>query len=119
MKRKVKARVKRTRGAGTLTESQFWGAIRAVLREKSRYWKPISQCRLLARRKYMGTNKKQKYEYQCSKCKKWFPVSAIEVHHIVPVGKLNCAEDLPQFVERLFCEIENLQCLCSQCHSKK
>jgi hypothetical protein len=32
---------------------------------------------------------------------------------------LNCAQDLPGFVERLFCEQDNLQVLCVSCHDKK
>jgi hypothetical protein len=41
-----------------------------------------------------------------------------EVDHIQPVGSLKCAEDLPQFVERLFCEIDNYRVLCIECHKK-
>lgn len=116
---KKTTKVPRTRNAETMTESQFWSMIRALLRENSRYWKPISMCRLQARRKYEGTNKKQKYEYQCAWCKKWFSINDINVDHIQPVGNLTCAEDLPGFVERLFCEVNNLQCMCTKCHDKK
>jgi hypothetical protein len=38
---------------------------------------------------------------------------------MVPAGSLNCAADLPGFVERLFCEKEHLQVLCESCHNKK
>jgi 5-methylcytosine-specific restriction endonuclease McrA len=30
-----------------------------------------------------------------------------------------CANDLPGFVERLFCEVDNLQVLCEGCHNIK
>jgi 5-methylcytosine-specific restriction endonuclease McrA len=43
----------------------------------------------------------------------------INVDHICPAGSLKSAQDLPGFVERLFCEIDNLQILCSSCHDKK
>lgn len=111
-------RVPKTRGAGTYTESAFWSMIRSVLRQKSRWWKPISICKSEARRPYKGTNKRQKFEYQCSKCKKWFPEKKIAVHHIIPAGTLTCADDLPGFVERLFCEVEGLTVLCDDCHKK-
>jgi len=39
--------------------------------------------------------------------------------HIHPVGTLTCANDLPQFVENLFCEEHNLQTICSKCHDAK
>ena len=121
---KKKAAVKRvravkTRNSGTMTESAFWSFIRSALRQKSRWWKPISECKLKAKRKYKGTNKRQRFEYQCKKCKQWFAEKNINVDHIKPAGSLNCAEDLPGFINRLFCEIDNLQVLCEPCHDIK
>lgn len=112
-------RIERTINAGTMTSSMFWGMIRAALRQKSRWWKPISLCKTKARRLYKGPAKRQKYEYQCNKCKQWFPDKDIAVDHIVPCGSLNKAEDLPGFVTRLFCEADGLQTLCSACHTDK
>jgi 5-methylcytosine-specific restriction endonuclease McrA len=111
----------KTRNAGTLTESAFWSFIRSALRQKSRWWKPIGLCKQLAKRKYIGPKKKtrQIWEYQCAKCLNWFPDKEINVDHILPAGSLNNANDLPGFVERLFCEIDNLQVLCNVCHNKK
>lgn len=109
----------RVRNAGTMTESAFWSFIRSALRQKSRWWKPITECKLKAKRAYKGTNKRQKFEYQCASCKQWFPEKQINVDHIKPAGSLNCAQDLPGFVERLFCEIDNLQVLCEKCHDVK
>ena len=112
-------RVPRTRNANTMTESQFWGMIRAALRNRTRYWKPVSVVRREVRRPYRGNNKRQKWEYQCNICKKWFSVKNTEVDHIVPAGKLSCYEDLPRFVKRLFVEKEGLQLVCNQCHNIK
>jgi len=67
------------------------------------------------RRPYHGKNR-LKWEYQCSNCKRWFPDKETQMDHIKPVGKLTCAEDLPIFVERLFCEAEGWRCLCKGCH---
>ena len=111
--------VPKTRCDGTMSEAAFWSFIRSALRQKSRWWKPISICKLNARRLYKGVNKRQKYEYACKKCKGWFPEKKINVDHIIPAGSLNCAQDLPLFVERLFCEQDNLQVLCETCHNKK
>ena len=109
----------KTRNAGTMTEAAFWGFIRSSLRQKSRWWKPISQAKLKAKRSYKGPLKRQKFEYQCRECLQWFPDKQINVDHIIPAGTLRCANDLPGFVERLFCEIDNLQVLCNVCHNKK
>jgi 5-methylcytosine-specific restriction endonuclease McrA len=114
-----KPRVVKTRNAGTMTESAFWSFIRSALRQKSRWWKPITQTKMKSRRAYKGPNKRQKFEYQCVHCTKWFPEKKINVDHICPAGSLNCAQDLPGFVERLFCESDNLQVLCESCHNTK
>ena len=111
--------VPKTRCNGTMSEAAFWSFIRSALRQKSRWWKPISVCKLNARRDYKGVSKRQKYEYQCKKCKKWYPEKQVNVDHVLPAGSLNCADDLPGFVERLFCEQDNLQVLCVSCHDKK
>lgn len=117
-----KLRVSRTpkpRNANTMTESSFWGFIRSALRQKSRWWKPVQLCKINARRQYKGPNKRQKFEYQCNICRNWFPERLINVDHKIPAGTLRCSEDLPLFVEKLFCEADGLQCLCSSCHDAK
>lgn len=111
-------RVPRTRNAGTMTESAFWGFIRSTLRKKSIYWKPAAAAKAAAKRKYVGPNKLQKWEYQCNECKEWFKEKEIKVDHIIECGELRCAQDLPGFVERLFTE-EGFQVLCDGCHNIK
>ena len=118
-KKKRATKSVKTRNAGTMTESAFWSFIRSGLRQKSRFWKPITQCKMKARRVYKGPLKRQKFEYQCNVCSKWFPEKKINIDHIIPAGTLRCANDLPGFVERLFCEIDNLQVLCTTCHDFK
>jgi 5-methylcytosine-specific restriction endonuclease McrA len=118
-KKNVKPRVPKTRNHGTMTESAFWSFIRSALRQKSRFWKPVLACKAAAKRVYRGPNKRQKFEYLCAGCGKWYQEKKINVDHIIPAGSLNCAADLPGFVERLFCEVNNLQVLCEKCHDKK
>lgn len=113
-------RVPRTKGGETLTEAQFWGGIRSALRQKSRFWwKPIQATKNAARRAYRGSNKRQKWEYQCAECKDWFQGKEVQVDHLVEAGSLKCGADLEGFVERLFCEQEGLQVLCKGCHQPK
>lgn len=102
-----------------MTVSMFWSMIRAALRQKSRWWKPVSQTKMASRRKYNGPNKRQKFEYQCAQCKNYFPDKRIAVDHIIPVGSLMSSDDLKGFVERLFCEKQGLQVLCDKCHDAK
>lgn len=72
-----------------------------------------------AKREYNGPNKRQRYEYQCSECKKYHTQKDISVDHIIPAGSLNSFEDLPAFVEKLFVGADGLQVLCSTCHQTK
>lgn len=114
-----KPTVPKPRNSGTMTESAFWSFIRSALRQKSRFWKPIMECKKKARKPYQGSNKRQKFEYQCNQCKGWFPEKKVNVDHIIPAGTLRCANDLPLFVENLFCEVDALQVLCTTCHDLK
>ncbi len=120
VKKKVKKpRVPRTRNSNTMTEAAFWSWLRSALRQRSRWWKPIGEAKKLARRAYKGVNKRQKWEYKCATCTHFFKSDDVNVDHIVPAGTLKKYSDLPGFVERLFCEVDNLQILCNPCHNIK
>jgi len=114
-----RAKTPKARNAGTMTESQFWSFIRSALRNKSRFWKPVSQCKANGKRDYKGPNKRQKFEYQCNYCKNWYAEKNINIDHIIPAGSLNCSADLPGFIDRLFVEADGLQILCTGCHNEK
>jgi len=76
------------------SNSQFWSFIRSGLRSKwSRY--PVKFQVLNASKRKALLNPRAKWEYQ---------------------GTLRSYEDLPQFVERLFCGAEHLRTVCKQCH---
>jgi len=105
------------RNNGTMTESAFFGWIRSKLRQMSmRGWKPVSQIRLEARVPYKGVNKRRKYSYICTKCKKEVDGKNCAVHHTIPAGSLKSFNDLPEFCEKLFCEKQFLILLCNKCH---
>lgn len=120
MKEKKEKIIKiKPRNAGTLTEAAFWQSIRSQLRKVSRWWKPIQLCKQNARRPNQSNNRRLKWEFQCNNCKQWFPDALIKVDHLQECGSLNCANDAGGFIERLFCEVDGLQCLCSECHGIK
>lgn len=85
----------------------------------SRRWPPRKNAKVAARRRYDGPNKRQKWEYQCVECHNWFPDKLTQVDHKVPCGTLTCFDDLPGFVERLFCDSSHLGVLCEGCHDAK
>lgn len=90
--------------------------MRSKMRSAFTRWPPKYEAMEEARRKYKGTNPRQKYEFQCSECHHWFVQTQVEVDHITPCGSLKSFEDLPGFVERMFCGKEGLRVVCKACH---
>ena len=84
------SRVPKTRGGGRYTEAGYFGYIRGVLRNSSKYWGPKRDAKNKARRAYKGPNKRQRFEYKCNHCKKYFPDKDVEMDHIVGAGSLKC-----------------------------
>lgn len=120
-KRKIrKTRVERTRNGGTWTESQYFSRIRAILRNGFRYYKPLMMALELASRPSQSANKKQKKEYQCAYCKKWFKRKDVQIDHIEECGSLNSYADIVPFIMRLTMEDPSAyQILCKHDHKKK
>lgn len=116
--KKEKIPIPKPRNNGTMTEPAFWSFIRSALRKASMYWKPLQQCKLDARRPFKGVGR-QKWEYLCNHCNKWFAEKEIQVDHVIDAGSLKSGDDLKGFVERCFVEAGGYQVLCKSCHQVK
>jgi len=57
--------------------------------------------------------------YLCASCNQTFMQKDVQVDHIHPAGSLRTFEDLPAFVEKLYCGSDGLQVLCKPCHTIK
>lgn len=112
-------RVPKTRAGGEWTEAAYWSFIRSLLRQGSIRWPPRTTAKLKFRRPSQSANKRLKWEYQCGCCQRWWPDKEIEVDHVYACGTLKSYDDLPRFVQRLFCEPEELVVLCKECHQGK
>lgn len=114
-------KVPRTRGGGTLTESQYFGKIRSALRNCFRYWPPLQEAlKKASRPSKHPTNKRLKTEYQCADCLQWFARKDVEIDHIIECGSLRCYDDIPGFLERLTTEDKSsYQILCKKDHAAK
>lgn len=110
------ARVPKTIGGNRYTEAGFWSFIRSGLRAKYSRWGPRYDILADAKIKYVGPNARQKFAYLCSQCGQSFAQKEVEVDHIVECGSLRSFDDLPGFVERLFCEKDGLRVVCKPCH---
>ena len=96
--------------------------ISSVLRKGFSRWPPkyLALKKALVGKKLNKATGRMAYHYQCAKCKKHFPTTEVQVDHTAPVV---CTEEgfkgWDVYVERLFCEEDNLQVLCVSCHKKK
>ncbi len=114
---KRRTNIPRPFNSGLWTTARFFSFIRSNLRRLSRKWGPIVQHAMaVARRKYTGPNKKQKWEYQCSCCRHWFLARLVQVDHIEACGSLKSWDDVVPFLKRLLVEVEGLRVLCKRCH---
>ena len=65
-------------------------------------------------------HKKNWVKRQCEVCSEWVKSGDINIDHITPVISVEEGKtDWNTFVDRLFCDKENLQRICSNCHDSK
>lgn len=110
------------RNSGRWTDARYKSFIVSALRAASRRWPPKFETLHEA---YVGqkTNPKTKRiskHYQCKACSQVFPGKDVQVDHIEPV--VSTSEGFTTwdaFIQRLFCEKEGLQVLCTPCHNIK
>lgn len=103
------------------TESRFWTFIRSALRVA---WNKYPVKYQAVRDAYVcdkinSVSGRMAKHYQCRRCLELYPQKDIVVDHVVPVGTLKDYDDLPMFVKRMFCGVDDLQVLCKKCHKEK
>lgn len=109
----------KNKAGNTWTTARYFSFIRSALRRAWTKYPVRYQVMDSAKQPYKGTDKRTKWVYKCTTCKKLFKSTEVNVDHITPAGSLNKYSDLPAFVKNLFCEADNLQVLCKGCHDKK
>lgn len=110
------------RNGGRWTEARYRSFVTSTLRAGSRKWPPKYET-LNAAKTEKKINKKTgrlAQHYLCAECQQEFPAKEIQVDHIKPVvDPKKGFETWDKYIERMFCEEENLQVLCSSCHKSK
>lgn len=108
----------KTRNNERWTEGRYKGFITSTLRSGFRRWGPKYDVLKNAAtgRKLNKKSGRLANHYRCAQCEKDFPQSGVQVDHIEPIGS---CKSWDEFIERLFCEADNLQVLCKACHKKK
>ncbi len=110
------------RNGGEWTDARFRSFVTSALRAASRRWPPKYKA---LKEAFVGRKENKKtgklaMHYKCAKCKKHFVAIDVQVDHIHPVvdPKIGFI-GWDSFIDRIFCEIENLQVLCKPCHKVK
>ena len=101
----------------SLTKAQILGAIRRLF-ARSQKVKYIRECAICKTKKGPRGGKM----YKCAMCNKCYPAKDTQVDHIdevVPLDKTLNDMDYNEIIERLDCDLSNLQLLCKTCHNKK
>lgn len=103
------------------TTSRFWSFVRSSLRAAWNKYPPkykVLEDACIGRSRSRTTGRLAKH-YLCNKCNQIFTAKEVQVDHLVDAGSLKDYSDLPGFVERLFCSVDDLQVLCKDCHKNK
>ena len=112
----------KTRCGNLWTEARFKSFIKGNLRNATRKWAPISQALKQARTR--------RGFYTCNGCKQEVPnttrdengkrIKNVLVDHIQPIiDPATGWVSWDDTIERMFCEADNLQVLCHECHKVK
>lgn len=107
---------------GGWTEARFNSFVKSALRAASRRWPPKYESLASA---YVGQQVNSKSgrlakHYKCACCSGSFPAKDVQVDHIAPIiDPLTGFTTWDDVVNNMFCEKENLQILCTECHKTK
>lgn len=114
----------KTRNGGQWTEARFKSFIKSTLRSATSRWGPKNKCKQLS--------KVSRGKYRCAECGKIGPptlpppegkkrrINNAVVDHIDPIiDPVVGFRTWDEVIERMFCELDNLQVLCHKCHTIK
>jgi len=107
---------------GEWTEARFKAfvisALRAYMKRYPPKWKALKES-MVGRKVNKRTGRLAEH-YKCAACKDFFVARDVQVDHIKPVVEPTKGfKDWWTYINRLYCEKDNLQVLCKECHKEK
>jgi len=101
-------------------DNKFKNWIISVLRKASYKWRPRSEALKEAKVGQDG----RAFLYKCAICEGIFIRKEVQIDHIDPVVPLDGYKsgmefDWNEYIDRMFCEKDNFQIICKECHSCK
>lgn len=107
---------------GLWTPARFRSFVTSALRTASQRWPPKFEAlkNALEGRKVNQKTGKLANHYRCAACDGLFVSSDVNVDHIKPVvDPKRGFKTWDEYIDRLFCELDNFQVLCRPCHKDK
>ncbi|NOQ73255.1 MAG: HNH endonuclease [Crocinitomix sp.] len=111
----------KVRCSGQWTESRFNSFVTSLLRQGTRRWGPLQEVKKAAN--------VSRGIYECAECKEHVPVTVRDgrkrkqntfVDHIDPIVDPAIGfTTWDEYINRIFCEEDNLQLICKACHDTK
>jgi 5-methylcytosine-specific restriction endonuclease McrA len=103
---------------GLWTLGRFNSFVTSILRSGSRRWGPKYSVLNAAKTEKRINPKSGRVaqHFLCAICGGEFTATNVQVDHIRPIG---FDKTWDEFIDGLFCEADNLQVLCTGCHSEK
>lgn len=103
---------------GEWTVGRFNSFVTSILRSGSRRWGPKYGTLNAAKteKKINPKSGRIAQHFKCNSCHGEFTAKDIQIDHIEPIGY---DKSWDEFIDRLYCERENLQALCTTCHKAK
>lgn len=106
---------------GDWTKSRWMSFVKSALRSASSRYPPKFKCLNAAK-----TGKKINWKtgriaehYKCNSCNKEFTLKEVQVDHINPVVPVTGFTTWDEVINNMYCEQEDLQVLCTECHNNK
>lgn len=107
--------IDRPHNSGKWTAARFRGFIISALRSASNRWPPKYEAKKAAKLRY-GVYQCAGYKTEPHEAR----ASQVQIDHIIPVvDPVTGFSTWDNFINRLFCEAENFQLLCLDCHKRK
>ena len=103
------------------TEGRKRSFIVSVLRSGTRRWPPkfLTLNEAKTEKKINVKTGRLAQHYLCAGCDNYFPAKDINVDHIIPVVGPEGFVNWDTYIERMYCDKENFQILCTNCHTEK
>lgn len=106
---------------GDWTVARFNSFVKSALRSASQRWPPKYTVLNKAKvgKKINWKTGRIAEHYKCNSCEKEFPLKEVQVDHIHPVVPVTGFTSWDEVINNMFCEQEELQVLCTECHNAK